>query len=50
MRLALKVKKFEFWRAHLGGTPIAAPPIFVRFSLFLMSTHSETLINLAVTV
>ena len=21
MCLALKVKKFEFWRAHLGGTP-----------------------------
>ena len=33
------VKKFEFWRARLGQTLIVAPPIFVTFSLFLLSTH-----------
>ena len=31
-------------------TPIVASPIFARFSLFLISTHSENLIHLAVTV
>ena len=32
--LVLKVKKFEFWRAHLGDNPPGGIPIFVRFSLF----------------
>ena len=30
--------------------PIVTPPIFVRFSLFLTSIHSENLIYLAVMV
>ena len=46
MCLALKIKKFEFWRVGLGGTPIAEPSIFVQFSLFLISTNSENLIHL----
>ena len=25
--LALKIKKFEFWKARLGGPPIVAAPI-----------------------
>ena len=41
---ALKVKKFEFWKAPFGGVPIFEPSIFVRFSLFLISTHFENLI------
>ena len=31
------VKKFEFF----GVTPIVAPPVFVRFRLFLISTYSK---------
>ena len=50
MCLALKVKKFEFWRARLGEHPIVEPLIFVRFSLFLKTTHSENLIHLVVAV
>ena len=46
MYLALKIKKFEFWRARLGENLIVEPLIFVRFSLFLISTHSENLIHL----
>ena len=33
-----------------GETPIVALLIFVNFSLFLISTHSENLIHLAATV
>ena len=44
------VKKFEFWRVRLGETPVVAPPIFVTFSLFLISTHFKSLIHLALTV
>ena len=50
MSPAWVVKKFEFWRARLGKTPIVAPPIFVMFSLFLISTHLKNLIHLALTV
>ena len=50
MCLDLKAKKFEFWRAVWGETPIAALPIFATLSLFLISTHSENLIHVAVTV
>ena len=41
---AYKVKHFELWRACLGA------PIFVRFSVFLISTHSKNLICLGLTV
>ena len=47
---AKKVKKFEFWRARLGGTLILEFSIFVRFSLFLISTHSENAIYVALTL
>ena len=47
---AQKVKKFEFWRARLGETPIVASPIFVRFSLNLTSTYSKILTYPALTV
>ena len=54
MYLALKGKKFKFWRARLGETPIMAPPIFVRSSLFLIFTliftYSKNLIHLPLTV
>ena len=46
MCLALKVKKFEFLRACLEGIPFMEPPVFVWFSLSLLSTHSENLIHL----
>ena len=36
--------------AGLGETPIMASPIFVTFSLFLISTHSKNLIHRALTV
>ena len=39
----------NFGRPHLGKN-ILEPPIFGMFSLFLVSTHSENLTNLAVTV
>ena len=48
MCLAKKVEKLEFWRALFGGeAPIVGLPIFVTFSLFLLSTHFENLIHLA---
>ena len=50
MCLSLKVKKFEFWRAGLGGSPIVEPLSFVIFGLFLISTHSENLIYVVVAV
>ena len=50
MCLALKVKKFEFWRARLGEHLIVEPPIFVMCSLFLIPTHSENLIHQVVAV
>ena len=42
-------QNFEFWRARLGETPIVSPAIFVRLSLFKISTHPENLIHLALT-
>ena len=51
MCLALKVKKFEFRKAHLGrGNPIVERPILVLFSLFLITAHSENFIHLVETV
>ena len=50
MCLAKKVEKFKFIRPCLGGNPHRGTPIFVWFSLFLISTHSENLIHLALTV
>ena len=45
---AYKVKKFEFWRAHLGGKPQSWQPQFLlAYSFVLMSTYSENLIHLA---
>ena len=35
---------------QFGQTPIMVPPMFAGFSLFLISTHFENLIHLAVTV
>ena len=42
-------------RSNFGGplllkNPILEPPMFFMFSLFLISTHSENLIHLALTV
>ena len=50
MCFARVVKKFKFWRASLGETSIVARPIFVTFSLFLISTHFKNLIHLSLTV
>ena len=50
MCLVLKVIKFEFGRASLGGNFLRGTPIFVRFSLFLISTHFKNLIHLVLTV
>ena len=47
---ALKGKKFELGGFIWGETPHCGYPIFLRFSLFLISTHSENLIHLAPTV
>ena len=44
---ALKVKKFEFWSARLGVTPILEPINFAWFSLFLISAHFKNLVYLA---
>ena len=41
-----RLKNSNFGRPRLGETPIFEPPFFVRFSLFLVSTYSETLIHL----
>ena len=41
MCLAKKAKKFEFWRACLGKSSIVETPVFVWFSLFLISTYSK---------
>ena len=40
MGLASVVKKFKFWRARLGKTPIS-----VRLNLFLITTHSKNVIH-----
>ena len=50
MCLVLKVKKFEFWRARLGEPSIGEPRTFVKFTLFLISTHSENFIHLVAAV
>ena len=39
--LASKVKSLNFRGPVWGETPIGAPPIFVRFDLFLTSTYYE---------
>ena len=50
MCIAVNIKTFEFWGPVWGKTPIVGPPVFVRFSLILISTYSKILIHLAVTV
>ena len=50
MCLALTIKKLKFWRAPLGETPIAEPPIFGTVTLFLITIHIENLIHLVVAV
>ena len=45
---ALKVKTFEFWRIPFWE--ILEPQIFVRFSVFLISTHSKNLFYLTLMV
>ena len=50
MRLVRKIEQFEICRARLGKTPIVETPIFVMFTLFLIATHSETMIHLVVAV
>ena len=47
---AQKDKKLEFCRAPFGETPILESQIFVRFSLFFISTYPENLIHLALLV
>ena len=44
------LKSLNFGEPIWGETPIMAPPIFVKFSLFLTSTHSENLIHITPTV
>ena len=50
MWLALKVKNFELWRASLGKKTLWKHQVFVRLSLFLISTHSKNLIHLVVAI
>ena len=45
-----RLKTLDYGRSRLGGLPIFEPPIFARFSLFLISTHSENSIHLPLTV
>ena len=48
MCLALTIKKFEFWRPRLMGTPYIVVPIhFVKFYVFFALTYCETFISLA---
>ena len=44
------LKSLNFGGPSLGETPILEPPISVRFSLFLISPHSENLIGPALMV
>ena len=47
----LKVKKFEFWKSLIEGNLLFLEPIsFVWISLFLITTHFENLIYLALMV
>ena len=39
MCLTRMVKKFEYWRPHLGRPRILVPPNFVMFYLFLMFSY-----------
>ena len=41
------LKSLDFEGQFGVETPIVAPPVFVRFSLFLIFTHSENLTHLA---
>ena len=45
-----RFKSLNFGELVWGEIPIMAPPICVTFSLFLISTNSENLIHLALTV
>ena len=45
-----RLKSLSCGEPRLGQTPTVAPPIFVTFSLFLISTHLKNLIHLALTV
>ena len=47
---AYKVKTLNFRRSHLGGLPIFEHSFFVRFDLFLISTHSENVVHLPLKV
>ena len=43
-----RLKTLNFGRSHLGEIPIFERPVFVRFSLFLIFTHSKNSIHLMV--
>ena len=45
-----RLKSSNFEGPCLGRTPISEPPIFVMLNLFLIFTHSENLIHIALTV
>ena len=45
-----RLKTLNFGRPRLGGLPISKPPFFVRFSLFLISTHSQNSVHSPLTV
>ena len=50
MCLLKRLKTLNLGGPRLGKTLIVAPPMSVSASLFLISTHSETLIHLAIMV
>ena len=43
--LPLKIKKFKFWRAVWGGTPIVAPSISGGYQYFSISIIAHNMIH-----